>query len=422
NVQIQREIHARLEEYLDLRGLDPARPVGEDLWEKTENAICDIVEQLEADGGLPAGVSQETLVRDVLNEALGLGPLEGLLQDETVSQVLVNRPDRIYVVRNGATEPLGKVFSSDRAALNVVARLLAPVGRKVDETTPVCDARLRDGALLNVVVPPVAVFGPTFTLRKLQRSTWTLDSLVSQGALSREMAELLRTAVSNRRSVVVSGPAGAGKTALLGALVAAIRPQERVVTVEEVAEISPPQENVVALESRPGHGADGRASLGVRDVLRNALRMQPDRLVVGELRGPETLDLLQAMQTGHEGVITSINAGSPREALHRLESLALTSGVDLPTRALRAIISEAVQLLVQLARYADGSVKVLQVTEVGELQGDVISLQDVFYFQQESFDQAGHVRGRFSSTGYAPRFYEDLRNRGVDVNMGIFHT
>ena len=411
--------HDRLIEALDLRRLDLDALGSDELWEKSEAALRQIVARMDQTGELDAHVDREQLVQDVLNEALGLGPLEPYLADDTVSEIMVNGPNQVYVEREGCLERVEKAFSSPQAVLAVIERIVAPLGRHVDESSPLVDARLRDGSRVNAIIPPLALKGPCLTIRKFKRELLTMEHLIGYGTLTPQIAQFLDTCVKVRRNLVISGGTGSGKTTLLNILSGCVPEQERIVTIEDAAELQLAQEHWIQLESRPPN-IEGKGQITIRDLVRNALRMRPDRIVVGECRGGEALDMLQAMNTGHDGSLTTLHANSTRDALARMETMVLMSGMDLPVRAIREQIASAVHLVIQQTRFADGSRRVTAISEVSGMEMDVITMQDIFQFQQEGFDDQGAVVGRFVPTGFVPRFYDDLQRRGIPVDMDVF--
>jgi pilus assembly protein CpaF len=412
-------VHDRLIEALDLRRLDLDAIGSEELWKKTEGTIRQIVTKMDSTGELDAHLDRESLVQDVLNEALGLGPLELYLADDSVSEIMVNSPTQVYVEREGKLQRVEKAFSSPQAVLGVIERIVAPLGRHIDESSPLVDARLADGSRVNAIIPPLALKGPCITIRKFKRDLLTADNLVEFGTLTPQMAEFLDTCVKVRRNMVISGGTGSGKTTLLNILGSYIPERERIVTIEDAADLQLPQEHVVSLEARPSN-IEGKGQITIRDLVRNALRMRPDRIVVGECRGGEALDMLQAMNTGHDGSLTTLHANTPRDALSRLETMVLMSGMDLPIKAIRDQIASAVNLIIQQIRFADGTRKVTAISEISGMEMDVITMQDIFNFKQEGFDNEGKVVGRFVATGFVPKFYDDLQRRGIPVNMDIF--
>ena len=411
--------HDRLIEALDLRRLDLERLGSDELWKKTESTVRQIVTRMDQTGELDPHLDREELVQDVINEALGLGPLETYLADETVSEIMVNSPTQVYVERAGRLERVEKAFSSPQAVLGVLERIVAPLGRHIDESSPLVDARLPDGSRVNAIIPPLALKGPCITIRKFKRELLTSDDLIGFGALTPKMAQFLDTCVKVRRNLVISGGTGSGKTTLLNVLSGYIPAQERIVTIEDAAELQLPQEHWIQLEARPAN-IEGKGQITIRDLVRNALRMRPDRIVVGECRGGEALDMLQAMNTGHDGSLTTLHSNSPRDALARLETLVLMSGMQLPARAIREQVASAVNLVVQQQRYADGTRRISAISEVCGIEGEAIAVQDLFLFTQEGFDAEGRVVGRFAPTGVVPAFYEELQRRGVAVDMDAF--
>jgi len=406
-------------EALDLRRLDLDALGSDELWQKAEASVRQIVSRMDQTGELDPHLDRDELIEDVLNEALGLGPLETWLADDSVSEIMVNSPTQIYVEREGKLERVEKAFSSAQAVLGVIERIVAPLGRHIDESSPFVDARLPDGSRVNAIIPPLALKGPCITIRKFKRDLLGVDSLIGFGTLTPPMAQFLETCVKVRRNVVISGGTGSGKTTLLNVLAGYIPEQERIVSIEDAAELQLPQEHWIQLESRPAN-IEGKGQITIRDLVRNALRMRPDRIVVGECRGGEALDMLQAMNTGHDGSLTTLHANSTRDALARLETMVLMSGMELPVRAIREQIASAVNVILQQARFADGSRKVTAISEVSGMEQDVITMQDIFRFKQEGFDDQGAMVGRFVATGFIPKFYDDLQQRGIPVDMEIF--
>jgi len=417
--KLQKDIHDRLIEYLDLRRMDMDRLGDEELWRRTEKAIRDIIEQMDADSELPEDVDREELLTDVLNEALGLGPLEAFIANDEVTEIMVNHANQIYVERKGKLTLSEKIFSSNSAVLGVIERIVAPVGRRIDESSPLVDARLKDGSRVNAIIPPLALKGPCITIRKFKRDTLKIDDLVRYKTITAQMAEFLEVCVKSRRNIVISGGTGSGKTTTLNIISSFIPDGERIITVEDAAELQLPQEHWVSLEARPPN-LEGKGAITIRDLVKNCLRMRPDRIVVGECRSGETLDMLQAMNTGHDGSLTTLHANTPRDAIARLETMVLMAGMDLPIKAIREQIASAVQMIVQQMRFSDGTRKVSFITELSGMEVDIVTLQDIFYFKQEGFTDDGRIRGRFVASGFVPRFYDELQRRGIPVNMGIF--
>ncbi len=415
--EFKQNVHKKLIEFLDLRWVDLSKLPEADLRSQTRNAIENILREMAWQ--VPAGLNREELIKQIMNEALGLGSLEDLLEDPEVSEIMVNRYDQIYVERKGKLVLSDRRFTSNQAVLAAIERIVAPIGRRIDESSPMVDARLKDGSRVNAIIPPLALKGPAITIRKFNKTPLTADDLVRFGAMTRGMANFLKLCVELRQNVIVSGGTGSGKTTLLNMLSAFIPADERIVTAEDSAELKLVQDHVVSLETRPPN-LEGAGAVTIRDLVRNSLRMRPDRIVVGECRSGEALDMLQAMNTGHDGSMTTLHANSPRDALARLEVLVLMAGMDLPVRAIREQIGSAVNMVVQQTRFSDGSRKVTCISEVTGLDGDQLQLQDIFYFKQEGFTREGKVAGRHVPTGFIPRFYEQLRQRGMEPDLSIF--
>lgn len=360
------------------------------------------------------------LIDQIGADVLGYGPLEGLLDDDSVTEIMVNRHDQIYLERDGviALSPLR--FTSEAQLRRVIERIVSRVGRRIDESSPLVDARLEDGSRINAIIPPLAVNGPSLTVRKFSRRALSIADLQRLGTLDERAAHLLRAVVEGRLNVLVSGGTGTGKTTLLNVLSGFIPAAERIITIEDAVELQLQQEHVVRLESRPPN-IEGRGEVTIRDLVRNALRMRPDRIVIGEVRGGESLDMLQAMNTGHEGSISTIHSNSPRDAIARLETLVLMAGMDLPLRAIREQIAAAIDVVVQVARLRDGSRRIVQITEVQGMEGDVVTLSDVFLFDYAAGrDEHGRYLGRAQPTGIRPRFAERLRDVGIELPAPIF--
>ncbi len=416
---LQKDIHDRLIEYLDLRRLDMDRLGDDELWRRTEKAITDILDQMDADSEIPEGVDRDQLLTDVLNEALGLGPLEAFLADDDISEIMVNHANQIFVEKKGKITLSEKIFSSNQAVLGVIERIVAPIGRRIDESSPLVDARLKDGSRVNAIIPPLALKGPCITIRKFKREKLQVQDLVKFKSITPQMAEFLEMAVKAHKNIVISGGTGSGKTTLLNVVSSFIGEDERIVTVEDAAELQIHQPHWVQLESRPAN-LEGKGAITIRDLVKNCLRMRPDRIIVGECRSGETLDMLQAMNTGHDGSLTTLHANTPRDAIARIETMVLMAGMDLPVKAIREQIAAAVHMVVQQTRFTDGSRRVSYITEISGMEVDIITLQDIFTFKQEGFTPEGKVRGRYVASGFVPRFYDDLQRKGVPVNMGIF--
>ena len=415
--KLKEKVHKKLIEFLDLRWVDLSKMKEEEVRTQTRTAVENILRELAWE--IPQGLDRESLIREIINEALGLGPLEDLIADPAVTEIMVNRYDQIYVERKGKLTLSDKTFTSNQAALLAIERIVAPIGRRIDESSPMVDARLKDGSRVNAIIPPLALKGPSITIRKFNKTPLTVDDLVRFGAMTRGMANFLKLAVELRQNVIVAGGTGSGKTTLLNVLSSFIPADERIVTAEDSAELKMMQDHVVSLETRPPN-LEGKGAITIRDLVRNSLRMRPDRVVVGECRAGEALDMLQAMNTGHDGSMTTLHANSPRDAVARLETLCLMAGMDLPVRAIREQIAAAVNIMVQQTRYSDGSRRVSRIAEITGIDNEQVQLQDIFYFKQEGFDEKGKVVGRSVPTGYIPRFYEQLRQRGMQPDLTIF--
>lgn len=410
-------IHQEIVRMMDLRRTDVGDMDEDELRGTVEGILDEVFRGLGEQ--LPDGVDREQLKNEVLNEAIGLGPLEALLADEDVSEIMVNAHDDIYVERGGRLARSDISFSSDGAVMSAIERIVAPLGRRIDESSPMVDARLRDGSRVNAIIPPLALKGPCITIRKFSKKKLTGEDMVRFGSIDTGMLSLLKTAVEQRCNVIISGGTGSGKTTLLNVMSNFIPFSERVITVEDAAELQLNQPHLVSLESRPAN-LEGKGAINIRDLVKNCLRMRPDRIVVGECRGGEALDMLQAMNTGHDGSLTTVHANTPRDVISRLEVMVMMSGMELPVQAIREQVASAVDIIVQQMRFSDGSRRVTHISEVTGVEGDVVQLNDIFVFRQDGFDADGKVTGRFESTGAVPHFYQELRERGISVDMSIF--
>ncbi|HLY95248.1 MAG TPA: CpaF family protein [Gaiellaceae bacterium] len=393
---------------------DPA-----DLGDRVYRAVT---EELAVDGTPLTREERRELVRQLTDDILGYGPLEPFLGDESVTEVMVNGPDHVYVERAGRIERAGARFVDDAHIMRIIDKIVSQVGRRVDEASPMVDARLPDGSRVNAIIPPLALTGPTLTIRKFSRDPYTINDLISFGTVSARAAQFFGACVKGKLNVLISGGTGTGKTTTLNAISAFIPGDERIVTIEDAAELQLQQEHVITLEARPPN-IEGSGEVKIRELVRNALRMRPDRIIVGEVRGPETLDMLQAMNTGHEGSLTTIHANSPRDALARLETLVLTAGVELPHRAIREQIASAFDLLVQIQRLVDGSRRISHISEVVGMESDVITLQDIFVASAPNEDDAARARKLLTplcATGLKPHFLEKLAANNVVLPPGFF--
>jgi pilus assembly protein CpaF len=375
---------------------------------------------LSAEGAPLTPAERDRLIESVTDNVMGLGPLEDLLDDPTVSEIMVTGTGPIFVERSGRLERTNVRFRSDDHLRQVIVRIVGAIGRRVDESSPMVDARLADGSRINAIIPPLSIDGPTLTIRKFSREPLQVNDLIEYGTLTPEMAQLLEHCVAGRLNIIISGGTGTGKTTLLNVLSSFISPDERIVTVEDSAELQLRQEHVVRLESRSVN-IEGRGEVTIRDLVRNSLRMRPDRIVVGEVRGGEALDMLQAMNTGHEGSLSTVHANSPRDALARLETMVLMAGMDLPIRAIREQVASAVDVILQVTRLRDGTRRVTHLTEVVGMEGDMITLQDIFAFDYSAgLDSSGRFRGRSRPTGLRPKFTDRLADVGIEVSAAIF--
>lgn len=383
------------------------------LGEDADKAVMDLIHQIIAKQDQSfTRVEEARLAQEIFDEVLGLGPLEPFLRDNTISEIMVNGPKQIYIERQGKLELTGATFRDNAHVLNVINRIVSSVGRRCDESTPMVDARLKDGSRVNAVIPPIAIKGPSITIRKFSTRALQMSDLISFGTISPQMASFLESAVKGKCNIIVSGGTGSGKTTLLNVLSSYIPDTERIVTVEDAAELQLLQEHVVTLESRPAN-IEGKGQITIRDLVRNALRMRPDRIVVGEVRSGEALDMLQAMNTGHEGSLTTVHANTPRDVISRLETMVMMAGFDLPVKAIREQVTSAVDLIVHQARLRDGSRKIVNISEVLGMEGDTVTIQDIFTFRQESIDRTGRISGQFVPTGIQPHALKKIRENGV---------
>jgi pilus assembly protein CpaF len=390
----------------------------------SERVLREVTEQLALDRTPLTREERRRIVREITDDILGYGPLEPLLNDDSVTEVMVNNYDRIYVEREGKIERSTTTFADNAHLLRIIDKIVSQIGRRIDESSPMVDARLPDGSRVNAIIPPLSLKGPTLTIRKFSRDPYTMDDLIGFGSITPKAAQFLAACARGKLNVLISGGTGTGKTTTLNAVSAFIPGDERIVTIEDAAELQLQQEHVITLEARPPN-IEGQGEVRIRELVRNALRMRPDRIIVGEVRGPETLDMLQAMNTGHEGSLTTIHANSPRDALSRLETLVLTAGVDLPLRAIREQISSAFDLLVQITRLVDGSRRVSHVTEVLRMESDVITLQDVFLAkppdeETAALTNATKLMSPLNCTGLKPHFLEKMAAHGVVLPPTFF--
>ena len=388
--------------------------------QKLQEVIAELCRQMILEEPLPLPKSEtDRIIAEMMDEVLGLGPLEGLLQDDAVTEIMVNGPDQVYVERQGQLTLADTQFKNNNHVMHVIERIVAPLGRRIDESSPMVDARLPDGSRVNAIIPPLALAGPCITIRKFSKKPFTLEKMVELGALSSMMSEFLKACIAGNLNVVVAGGTGSGKTTTLNALSHFIPDGQRIVTIEDAAELQLQQRHVVPLESRPP-SMEGTGAVAIRDLVRNALRMRPDRIIVGEVRSGEAFDMLQAMNTGHDGCMTTAHANSPRDVLRRLETMVLMAGMDLPVKAIREQIASAFDLILYQSRFRDGKRRITHVTEVQGLEGDVIILQDLFSFQLTGHSEEGMLEGRFHASGLRPRFLEKMELNGVRLGREFF--
>src|SRR6187431_584463 len=383
-----------------------------------DRVIADIRRHLSSQTGISRD-DRERLTAEIADDILGYGPLERLLADESITEIMVNGPSEIWIERQGRLYETTVRFGDDSHLRRIINRMVAQVGRRIDESSPMVDARLLDGSRVNAVIAPLSLSGPLLTIRKFSRKRLGLQDMVNLGSLSEESIDFLRRCIQAQLNILISGGTGSGKTTLLNALSAAIPDNERIVTIEDAAELQLSQRHVLRLEARPPN-IEGEGAIPIRDLVRNSLRMRPDRIIVGEVRGAEALDMLQAMNTGHDGSLSTVHSNSPRDALHRIETMVLMAGYDLPVRAIRQQVASAVDLIIQIERLTDGSRRCTAITEVQRMESDVITLQDIFEFKIESFAPDGTINGRLQPTGLRPVFLHKFEKRGIELPSGIF--
>jgi pilus assembly protein CpaF len=414
NTELKVELHQRLIDLINLQALEKMSRA------QIEAEVGDIVaEELAKQNEALNQAERKQLVGDVLDELLGLGPLEPLLKDPTITDILVNGHDQVFVERYGVLETSAARFKDEKHLLRIIQKIVSAVGRRIDESSPMVDARLGDGSRVNAVVPPLALDGCLLSIRKFARVPISMERLIEIGSIPEQLAEVLRAIVRSRRNVLISGGTGSGKTTLLNAMSAYVDGRERVVTIEDSAELQLQQEHVVRLETRPPN-IEGKGEVAQRDLVKNALRMRPDRIIVGEVRAGEAFDMLQAMNTGHEGSMTTVHANTTRDALSRVEQMIGMSGIDIPARAARAQIGSAIHVVIQVARLADGRRKVVSVAEITGMEGEVITMQEIFRFRQTGISNDGIVQGRFEATGIRPRFLDQLTAHGITLSADLF--
>jgi len=403
-----------------VREIKPELLLDQSREEELQASIAEITDRcINESGGMMSRQDRLRIMQKMTDEVIGFGPITALLNDDNVSEIMVNSAHQVYVERKGRLELTDIAFRDDDHVIQVIEKIVAPLGRRIDESSPMVDARLPDGSRVNAIIPPLALRGPAMTIRKFSKDPLTMDSLVSFGTLNPAMAKFLQMCVLGKLNIVVSGGTGSGKTTMLNCLSSFIPSDERIVTIEDAAELQLRQDHVVTLEARPPN-IEGKGAVTIRDLVRNSLRMRPNRIVIGEVRGGEALDMLQAMNTGHDGSLTTGHANSPRDMLSRLETMVLMAGMDLPVRAIREQIASAVDLIVQQSRMRDGSRKITHVSEVVGMEGDIITLQDIFVYESSGKDSAGRVTGEFRPTGIRPVFAKKLLEAGLNLPADIF--
>jgi len=420
---LKSRIHNRLIDELDLKRADlrmfsdPKRI--KDLNERAEVLVTNLLAE-EAGSLIASSDDRKEIVREILNEALRLGPLEDLLSDPEITDIMVNNKDEVYVERRGKIELTDKKFSSNIQVKTVIERIIAPIGRRIDESVPMVDARLADGSRVNAIIPPLSLTGPSLTIRKFRKERYKTEELIEMGSFNTAMSDFLKACVLSRKNMIISGGTGSGKTTVLNVLSGFIPENERIITIEDAAELKLHQRHWIRLESRASN-IEGKGSITIRDLFRNTLRMRPDRIIIGECRGIESLDMLQAMNTGHDGSMTTIHANSTQDVLTRIDSMILMSGVDLPIRSIREMTASAVDVIVHTTRLSDGSRKIVQISELAGMQDEThIALKDVFVFKQTGTDSHYKVLGNFQATGYIPTFISDIQIKGISLSEGIF--
>lgn len=407
-------VYRKLLERIDLRQLDLGETPTPELRKKMEKMAYDILSEMRSGNGNAAEI-----VREIVDEAIGLGPIEDLMRDPMISEIMINGVNDIYIEKAGRIEKTGRRFSTEHSLMTIIERIISQTGRRLDESSPLVDARLPDGSRLNAVIKPISLKGPVITIRKFSRGLLSMDDLIKLGSITEEAAEFLKICVKTRRNIIISGGTASGKTTLLNILSSFIPDCERIITIEDAAELRLLQPHVIPLEARPPN-LEGKGAITIRDLVRNALRMRPDRIIVGECRGGEALDMLQAMNTGHDGSITTAHANSPRDLLSRLETMVLMANMDLPVKAIREQIASSINIIVHQVRFFCGTRKITHITEICGIENGVILTQDIFLFKQSGFDSDGKVKGKLLPTGMIPKFYEDLRNRGYPLDLSIF--
>ncbi|HYE84539.1 MAG TPA: CpaF family protein [Clostridia bacterium] len=414
--EVKSIIHKKIIERIDTSILN-----SEDEELRLNAEIAEIVEETLKEKELHfSRTERQTMINYIIDESIGFGPISKYLMDEEVSEIMVNGPEQVYVEKKGCLELTDACFEDNQHVMRIIEKIVSPLGRRIDESSPMVDARLPDGSRVNAVIPPLSLNGPTITIRKFAKKPYSVGNLISFGTLTPDMALFIEACIKARLNIVVSGGTGSGKTTTLNVLSSFIPDDERILTIEDAAELQLRQVHVVRLESRPAN-IEGKGVISIRELVRNALRMRPDRIVIGEVRGGEALDMLQAMNTGHDGSLTTGHSNSPRDMLSRLETMVLMAGMDLPVRAIREQIASAIDIIIQQTRLKDGSRKITHVTEVQGMEKDTIILQDIFVFNEKGMDEKGRVMGSFTATGIRPKFMEKLANTRIPLSNSLFN-
>ncbi|MGR9086416.1 MAG: CpaF family protein [Gammaproteobacteria bacterium] len=414
DVEYKEKIHQKLMEILDLPLIVKMSEID------AKKQISEITRRIIDDEAIPViARTRQLIVNEVVNDILGLGPLEHLLHEPTIADILVNGHDSVYIERFGMLEKTPITFKDDAHLLKIIDRIVTQVGRRIDESSPLVDARLKDGSRVNAIIPPLAIDGPSLSIRRFTQDKMQLEDMIYIGSLSQAMAEVFSAMVQVRLNILISGGTGSGKTTMLNAMSNNIPKSERIVTIEDSAELQLKMDNLVRLETRPPN-IEGKGEVTQRDLVRNSLRMRPDRIVIGEVRGQEAFDMLQAMNTGHDGSLTTIHANSPRDALSRVENMVTMAGYDLPVKTIRSQIASAINVVVQLERMEDGKRRVVSVSEINSMEGDIITMSEIFRYERRGVDDHGNIVGRFISTGIVPRFHERMKQRGINIGLDVY--
>ncbi len=415
--EIKKRAHFELINRLNLKRMAISGTSEQDLADKARATIHTILSELSIP--LPPGVNVSTIEQELVHEAIGLGPLEDLIGMDDITEIMVNGPNHVFVEKDGVLLRTDTAFADDNQVEAAIERIVSPLGRRIDESSPMVDARLSDGSRVNAIIPPLSLVGPSITIRKFSKIPFKAQDLISFGSLSENMAKFLDVCVKIRKNIIISGGTGSGKTTLLNVVSSFLPLSERIITIEDAAELQLSQQHIVKLEARPPN-IEGKGEVTIRDLVRNSLRMRPDRIVVGECRSGEALDMLQAMNTGHDGSLTTVHANSPRDALARLETLVMMAGFDLPLRAIREQIASAITIIVQVDRHKDGSRKISNISEVTKMEGEIITMQDIFMFNHEGWTPEGKIKGKHVACGNIPTFMEEIKRAGMELDIAIF--